>query len=63
MYHIMTDGLVYSRHETRTEAEAKFEEAKAEAQEEINRIQDDLDYAEEFLLSLHLHHAPDPQVA
>jgi len=53
-YSIMTDGLVYSKHESRVEAEAEFKEAVANAQKEVDQRERELESATEFLLSLTL---------
>jgi predicted transcriptional regulator len=62
-YSIMTDGILYSKHESRAEAEAKFKEAVADAQKEVNLRELELESANEFLLSLTLKEGADDGLA
>jgi hypothetical protein len=62
-YSIMTDGILYSKHESRAEAESKFKEAVADAQKEVNLRELELESANEFLLSLTLKEGADDGLA
>jgi hypothetical protein len=48
MFQIMTDGLVFSRHETREEAETAMATVRAETLTEMQRLLDEAEESQAF---------------
>ena len=47
VFEVLNEGLVYSRHETREDAEAAIQRAKEEAQQDVERLEDEIDGIQE----------------